>query len=90
MEDNTGAPLAGESYVFVTGSGFETFGSGTTPTSMELLGASYTFKAKYGGTGYFQVQNVKFNQDVEFVVPGSSAKGYSARALTKFSNEFWC
>ncbi|MFY0643529.1 MAG: hypothetical protein JXR19_03615, partial [Bacteroidia bacterium] len=47
-------------------SGWKTFGSGTTTTSMELLPATYTFRVSYGGASVQKNQNVGSDPAVVF------------------------
>ena len=54
-------------------SGWKTFGSGATTTSMELLPNSYPFKVYYDGTSKQKSQNVGDNELVAFNVVSSGA-----------------
>lgn len=47
-------------------SGWNTFGGGTSTTSMELLPVNYKFRVTYGGASQEKWQNVSGNQLVEF------------------------
>jgi len=56
LKSSTGAQLAGTTQYY--SSGYFTFGSGTSKTTMELLPATYTFIIGYGG------KTIQKNQDV--------------------------
>jgi hypothetical protein len=47
-------------------SGWNSFGNGSTTTSMELLPTSYTFRVSYGGASVQKQQDVSSNPDVVF------------------------
>jgi len=63
-ESNGTSPLTGNTSYYA--SGWKTFGSGSTPTSMEMLPVNYTFKVGYGGATKEKGQNVSTNQVVVF------------------------
>ena len=62
--DSGGNELAGTSKYYA--SGWKTFGSGTTTTTMEMLPVNYTFKVYYGGKGMQKSQNVSVDPVVIF------------------------
>ena len=55
MNNSGGSPLVGSTKYY--GSGWKTFGSGTTSTSMELLPANIKFRVGYGGLSNEKWQN---------------------------------
>ncbi len=64
LQSSTGATLSGGAQYYATS--WNTFGSGTTPATMELLSGTYTFRASYGGATQDQSQNVATNPVVTF------------------------
>ncbi|MFY0643530.1 MAG: T9SS type A sorting domain-containing protein, partial [Bacteroidia bacterium] len=72
LESSTGSSLAGGATYYA--SGWKTFGSGTTSTSMELLPASYPFKVSYGGASQQATQNTGTDASVEFATVLASMK----------------
>src|SRR5690606_13365584 len=65
LTSSTNAPLA-SSYAEYHASGWKQFGSGVTPTSMELLPNTYSFKVHYAGASNQKSQDVGADQSVEF------------------------
>jgi hypothetical protein len=64
LVDAVGAELAGGAQYYA--SGWKTFGSGTTTTTMELLPTTYPFKVTYNGAGLQKNQDVAANPLVVF------------------------
>ena len=62
--DSTGAALAGGAEYYA--SGWKTFGSGKTTTTMELLPVSYAFRVSYAGASMQKSQNVSSEPEVVF------------------------
>jgi hypothetical protein len=62
--DSTGAELAGTPSYYA--SGWNSFGGGTTTTSMELLPTNYTFRVSYGGASVQKKQDVSSDPNVVF------------------------
>ncbi|MFC0878061.1 T9SS type A sorting domain-containing protein [Saccharicrinis sp. FJH2] len=63
-ESDGTTPLTGTTEYYA--SGWKTFGSGTTPTVMELLPLSYPFRVGYGGATLQKSQNISTLPDVEY------------------------
>jgi hypothetical protein len=65
LNNSGGSPIAGAGAQYYA-SGWRTFGTGTTPTNMELLPLSYNFRVSYGGASQEKSQNVASNTGVVF------------------------
>jgi len=63
LDSNDNALAGGAKYY---ASGWKTFGTGTTETTMELLPVSYTFRVSYEGAIATKSQNVASDPDVVF------------------------
>jgi hypothetical protein len=74
LVDGLGNDLSGTGSYRIGGGSWMTFGSGTTPSNMELIGLGYGFRVVYNGDTYAKYQNVASNPIVEFVVPSTQAK----------------
>ncbi|MCR4433436.1 MAG: hypothetical protein NUV70_05255 [Caldiserica bacterium] len=62
--DSNGSDLNGGAQYYA--SGWNTFGSGTTPATMELLPVSYNFRVSYAGASQEKWQNVGADPNVIF------------------------
>ena len=65
LHDSGGGDLASDNAQYYA-SGWHTFGSGTTATTMELLPVSYPFRVFYGGASQQKSQNVGSDPNVVF------------------------
>ncbi len=65
LETSLGAPIAGATTKYYAG-GWQTFGSGTTSTSMELLPINTKFRVEHGGLSNEKWQNTGTNPNVVF------------------------
>jgi hypothetical protein len=81
--DSTGAELAGTSSYYA--SGWKTFGSGTTTTSMELLPTNYTFRVSYGGASVQKKQDVSTDPNVVFQTTVVSMKLLASDGTTELN-----
>jgi hypothetical protein len=63
--DSTSSEITGAGTEYYA-SGWNTFGGGTTTTSMELLPVSYSFRVSYGGASQQKSQNVGSDPNVVF------------------------
>ncbi|NNJ12792.1 hypothetical protein EKD04_020920 [Chloroflexales bacterium ZM16-3] len=64
LRDSAGAPLAGDAEYNV--GGWQPFGTGTTPATMELLPGTYTFRVSYAGGRQTLRQDIGANPLVQF------------------------